>query len=124
MRNESGLTLLEVVISMVVLSIGLIGLAPMVVLSIRGNTVSRDVQSVANIARDKIEFYKSLEPLPPLPFELVEQQGEYSITTVIDDSTVDSLLVDELCELQLTITWSDDFGVTHSSSYKTYLEKK
>ncbi|MCH7691390.1 MAG: prepilin-type N-terminal cleavage/methylation domain-containing protein, partial [candidate division Zixibacteria bacterium] len=39
--NQKGLSLLEVMISMILLALGLLAMAPMIVLSIEGNNISR-----------------------------------------------------------------------------------
>ena len=51
--NQNGLSLLEVLISMLLLALGLLTLAPMVVISIEGNNISRDVLTVSEMAKEK-----------------------------------------------------------------------
>lgn len=53
--NNSGFTLLEILIAMVIFSIGLLGVAKMQISSIQGNAYSQDVTEATFIAKDKIE---------------------------------------------------------------------
>ena len=64
--NESGAGLLEVLVGMLVIAIGLMGLAPMLALSIDGNSIARDNNVVANLLKEKIEFYEGL-PTSSMP---------------------------------------------------------
>ncbi|KAA3634260.1 MAG: prepilin-type N-terminal cleavage/methylation domain-containing protein [Calditrichaeota bacterium] len=123
--NESGLTLLEVLVSLIILSIGILGLGPMVVLSIDGNNISEDMIIVSNLAKDKIEEYENLALLPPMPYEESETdiQGVYNRYTVLYDNSSDSSLSDNLCQLKVVIAWEDKSGQIRSTTYSTYLEK-
>lgn len=125
--NQNGVSLLEVLISVTILTVGLLGFAPMVVLSVEGNTVSRDSQAVANMARDRMEFYRGQATLPSLPFTEfetnVDSTGFDRMTTIID-STSDSTLTGGLCQIDVLISWQDVSGVARASHYVTYLESR
>ncbi len=129
-RNDRGLTLLEVLISMLVISIGVLGLAPLVVLSVNANDMSRDVLAVSELAKEKIEFYENSSALPALPYYEVEDDlGEgtydrlYDRTTYIWDNTTDTLVPPNLCHIQVTIAWTDIQGLSHTSVCTTVLDK-
>ncbi len=53
--NDSGFTLMEILIAMVIFSIGLLGVAKMQISSIQGNAYSQEVTDATVIAKDKIE---------------------------------------------------------------------
>lgn len=126
MKNENGLTLLEVLVSMFILAVGILGLAPMVVLSIEGNNISRDVLSVSSIAKEKLEYYQGLNHMPAVPFTESEQeiQGVYDRTTIIWDNTTDSLVPDGVYQIVVAINWTDKIGVSRSTTYTTLIEKR
>ena len=65
LSGDRGLSLLEVLISMLVLSIGILGLAPMIVLSIEGNTISRDYSIASELAKEQLEYYEGVDWLMP-----------------------------------------------------------
>lgn len=123
-KNESGLTLLEVMISMIVLSIGFLGLAPMVVLSIEGNNISRSVMNVSGVAKQQIEFYKSMPSLPTAPFTQADTNSTdgYTMTTYINDNASDTTIPDGLNRIDIIIDWTDNQGVGRTTSYSTFLD--
>lgn len=125
MKNENGLTLLEVLVSMFILAVGILGLAPMVVMSIEGNNISRDVLSVSSIAKEKLEYYQGLDPMPAVPFTESEHEihGVYDRTTIIWDNTTDSLVPDGVYQIVVAIDWIDKVGVSRSTTYTTLIEK-
>ena len=55
-RGDEGLTLLEVMISMVILAIGLIGLLVMQIMAMKSGRVGRHVTDAARIAQDQMEL--------------------------------------------------------------------
>ena len=123
--NQDGITLLEVLVSMLVLSLGLLSLAPMVVLSIEGNNISRDAIIVSNLAKERIEYYKGLNTLPTIPFTSYEYnlQGDYERLTYISDSATDTLVPGGLARVDVTINWVDNSNVNRSTSYTTFIER-
>ena len=121
--NQSGLSLLEVLISMLLLALGLLTLAPMVVVSIEGNNISRDVLTVSEMAKEKIEYYKGIDPFPPVP--LIESEtniyGGYDRTTYVDDNASDSTIPSGLYRVKVAITWTDKSGVARNANYSTLM---
>lgn len=126
MKNEQGISLIEVLVSMIILTIGLLGLAPLVVMSIESNSTSRDAMSVSNLAKETIETYENAASLPPLPFEREETglAGGYNRSTRIWDNTVDTLIPAGLCRMEVVVSWQDKLGVQRSASYSTLLDKE
>lgn len=121
--NQKGLSLLEVLVSMLLLALGLLTLAPMVVISIEGNNISRDVMAVSEMAKEKIEYYKGLDPLPTLPFVENETNiyGGYDRSTSLLDNSSDGTIPVGLCKVLISITWTDKSGVARSTNYSTYI---
>ena len=120
--NAKGMTLLEALISMIILSLGLFGLAPMIVLSIESNNISQDMSSISNLAREKLEYFASSGSLPAyLPYQEVEEgvSGSYHRVTYIWDNSVDSTLPDGVCNVNVAIAWIDKSGVTRLSEYSS-----
>ncbi len=124
-HNEKGLSLLEVMVSMIILSIGILGMAPLLVLSVDGNNTSNDMLTVSNLAKDRIEFFETLSPLPAMPFKETEANlGDgYNRYTVMYDNATDSTLSENICHLEVTISWINKSGNSRSTKYSTYIEK-
>ncbi len=53
--NTSGFTLIEILIAMVIFSIGLLAVAKMQISSIQGNSYSQEVTDATILAKDKVE---------------------------------------------------------------------
>jgi len=82
-QNNKGFTLIEVLVAMVILSIGLLGTAALLTGIIRGNQVSNRITAATTLAQDKMENIKSViyskaasEPRAflPSPYEKYERQ--------------------------------------------------
>ena len=123
MNNDKGLSLLEVLVAMIILAMGVLGLAPMVVMSIEGNNISRDVLVVSSLAAEKLEYYESLDVLPEVPYTETETdlEGNYTRNTSIQDNTTDAAIPEGVCQIDVTITWTDKTGVDRSTTYSTLL---
>ena len=80
MKHEDGFTLIEVLVAIVVLSIGLLGVAAMQVTAIRVNSSSNTLTQATNVAQDQ------LERLMVLPFNHADLQdaipGDNLVTTI------------------------------------------
>ncbi len=59
--NKTGLTLIEVLIALTILSIGLLGVAMMQVMSISGNTFSREMVVATELSQDILEKLSTFE---------------------------------------------------------------
>ena len=92
-KNERGYTLIEVLITMAVLSIGILGVSAMQISSINGNASARGVTEAANIAAQQVERLKALPfthpDLSDTSGDVEHQapdQGRYAVSwTVIDN---------------------------------------
>ena len=58
MKDQKGFTLLEVLISIIILSVALLALAGLQVISIRGNSFGGTMTEAITLARDRIEDMK------------------------------------------------------------------
>ncbi len=59
-KGNTGFTLIEVLIALVIFAIGILGVAALQSGSIRGNTSARGVTDIALIATDRLEMLRSL----------------------------------------------------------------
>ena len=113
MQNEKGLTLPEVLVAMVVLSLGLLALAKMQITATQVNAASGRLTQGTAFAQDKVE---QLMALPYADAKLDDQTpvGEvttytetrpaqgYTITWRVDQDTATSVKT-----INLQVTWSD-----------------
>ncbi|MFQ6002508.1 MAG: prepilin-type N-terminal cleavage/methylation domain-containing protein [Candidatus Zixiibacteriota bacterium] len=123
--NEKGITLLEVLIAMLILAFGVLALAPMIVISIYGNTYSNQVTVADAIAQDRLEEIKTWSEVNPIPYAdtLSSIQGIFTRETLINDSTTDPSIPNGVYEIQVNVTWTDQKQLPRSVSYLTYKAK-
>jgi type II secretory pathway pseudopilin PulG len=122
---ENGVGLLEVLVSILVLSIGILGLAPLIVLSIEGNIISRDNSDAAQLLKEKIEYYEALDSLPTLPYNETEAgiDSIFSRSITLKDNTTDSLVPVGLCQIDVVISWLDNQNVQRATTYSSFIVK-
>jgi type IV pilus assembly protein PilV len=121
--GQKGFTLLEALVAMIILAIGILGLAPMLVLSMQGNQFSRDVTDAAYLAQGKIEQLKNQFTISPIPFSETTNSGVYTRTVNVSDQTIDSSIPPGVYRISVTVTWTDKEGKGHSANYLTYKVK-
>ncbi|MEW6412633.1 MAG: prepilin-type N-terminal cleavage/methylation domain-containing protein [Candidatus Zixiibacteriota bacterium] len=131
--EDHGLSLLEVLISMVVLAVGILGLAPMVVLSIEGNSISRDFSIATELAKQQLERYEAMGVLMPadvsqpetfeLPMETVSLTDTLGYQRRIILTPADAVASNppSLCKVDVIIQWTDKMGTPRSTKHSTYM---
>ena len=121
-KNEKGFTLIEVMISMVILAIGILGLAPLMVLSIYSNTYSQDLTRATSVAQDRIEQLKNQGNFASMPYNEgpTTVYGTYNRTIRVDDTSTDGTVPAGVYRIKVTIAWTDDKGLARSVDYYTY----
>ncbi|RKX29420.1 MAG: hypothetical protein DRP47_01880 [Candidatus Zixiibacteriota bacterium] len=123
--DNNGVGLLEVMVSMIIISIGLLGLAPLVVTSIEGNVISQDISTAGNLIKQSIEFYEGLDSISSVPLYISEDglQNRFLRTTHIWDNTTDTLVPNDVYCIEVDVSWVDHKSVSHSRNYSTYILK-
>ena len=126
LRNEKGVTLLEVLVAMIILAFGVLSLAPMIVISMIGNSYSNQVTIADAIAQDRLEEIKTWSEVDPIPYSetISNIQGIFTRETLIDDSTTDASIPAGVYEIQVTVSSTDHKQLPRSVSYFTYNAKK
>jgi prepilin-type N-terminal cleavage/methylation domain-containing protein len=125
LRNQRGLTLPEVLASMVVLSLGILGLAPMMAVSIDGSVLAENVTTVVSSAQEKVEAMLAEGMTEPVPYTDVElyDGGKYTITTVVTDATVDTIIPDHVYKIDVSVAWTEKGDLNRSMGFVTYMQK-
>src|SRR4030095_10845162 len=114
MQNEKGLTLLEVLVAMVVLSLGLLALTKMQITAVQVNAASGRLTQGTAFAQDKLEQLMALPYTDPqlddqtpvgqsTPYTETRPAQGYTITWQVDQ---DALAVG-VKTINLTVTWSN-----------------
>jgi len=110
-NGENGFTLIEVMIALVIFSIGVLGLAAMQIDFIRGNATARGVTEAASQASDKMEELMD----PNVAYDSVvsstapETAGGYTLNWTVTNPDMDSdgVADTDYKHIQLTVSWND-----------------
>jgi type IV pilus assembly protein PilV len=123
--NQKGISLLEVMIAMLILAFGVLGLAPMIVVSMFGNSYSNQVTIADAIAMDRFEEIQTWYHIAPLPYTqtLNNVRRIFTRQTQIDDSTTDGTVPPGVYRIQVTVSWTDQEQVPRTITYFTYKAK-
>lgn len=125
LRNEKGVTLLEVLVAMILLAFGVLGLAPMIVISMFGNSYSNQVSVADAIAQDRLEEIKTWSEVKPIPYSQTvnDIHGTFTRETLVGDATTDASIPNGVYRIQVNVTWTDQKQLSRSVSYFTYKAK-
>ena len=124
-RSESGLTMVELLAAVMVLSIGVLGLAPLMALSVRGSVRGENVTTVVAAAQQMIEKKIGAVGFPTIPYVQSEtfDNGKYATTTTVTDRTFDSSVPEHVYRVNVLVLWTDDLGVDREMTFTTFTTK-
>ncbi len=131
-RNDRGLSLLEVMVAMIVLAVGILGLAPMVVLSIEGNSISRDFTIATELAKDALERYEAsgtLMPAAPAPALPTDSLGDSLIylpdtlgySRIVTFRAAEHINPPNLIQVTIDVSWTDKLGKVRAMRHSTLM---
>jgi Tfp pilus assembly protein PilV len=120
--QKKGITILEVLISMVILAFGILALAPMVVFPLHSNSCSSEITTANALVQARMEELKSATGFNPLPWDTLETQlyNIYTRETRVDDRTTDGTIPLGVYRIRVNVSWTDQKGKARSISYYTY----
>ena len=122
--NESGFTLIEVMVSIIILSIGVLGLAPLMAVSVTGNSFSSEATRANVIAQDKIEELKNVVSLGAMPrVDTATVDGRYHYSARVDDTGSDGTVPAGVYKIYIRVNWTDQAGVARRLEFFTYKTK-
>lgn len=121
-NNQTGFTLLEVLIATVILAIGLLGVAALQLTAISGNAFGHKLNEATERIETKIEQYRNtpfddIVSEPNLPAD-----GEgYTLSSVVTNGVP---IADETKTVVVTVSWTDDTTTKdHQISFSTIISK-
>lgn len=115
--NHHGFTLIEVLIGLVILAIGLLAVAGMQLISIKGNYFSSSLTQATILAQDKMEELKNL---PYANLSSGQDTKNQSGTTFLRQFTMLDT-TSAIKTITVTVHWTDKVG--HSISLTTLRAK-
>jgi prepilin-type N-terminal cleavage/methylation domain-containing protein len=122
--HDSGFTLIEVMVSIVILSIGVLGLAPLMAVSVTGNSFSNEATRANVIAQDKIEELKNVVSFGAIPrVDTATVDSRYHYTARVDDTGSDGSVPAGVYKIHVQVNWTDQAGVDRRLEFFTYKTK-
>ncbi len=105
--SKEGFTLIEVLTSMVIFSIGVLGLAPLIIATIQGNSFGDDMTRATLLAQGKIEELRNVN------YDLMSS-GQDTVGTVQRQWTVQKDVPSiGISQITVQTSWVDEEGNTH-----------
>ena len=124
LRVQNGFTLIEVMVSIVILAIGLLGLAPMMAISITGNSFANEATQATIIAQDKIEELKNTVAFGAIPtIDSTDVDAQYSMVSRVDDTASDGTVPAGVYKIFVRVYWTDQADVSRRLEFFTYRTK-
>ena len=123
-QSDKGFTIIEVLIAIVILSVGLLGMASLTIGIIKGNKVSNDLTMAATCAQDKLEDFQRLG-YSGIPATTTTDTEDYNSITWYENykretlTTVDSPATN-MKTITVTVYWDSD---AHFVALKTILSR-
>ena len=116
--NQRGFTLLEVLVCLVIFSVGLLSIGAMQALSIKNNSFGANVTQATQLVKAELEYLKDL---PPTSSELFIGSNVRTISGTI--FSLRRIVADRSGNLELTVSvlWKD--WTDHSITLKTLRPK-
>ena len=123
--NARGLSLLEVLVAMLILAIGLLGLAPMMTMSIFGNTFSNETGSANAIAHQKVESLINRSTYGVMPYHITADSvnGLYSVEEWVTDDATDATVPAGIFKISVSVVWNDKQGQQRTTNFSTFKSK-
>ena len=109
-RSKKGITLLEVMASMVIFSLGLLMLVPLMMVTITANDSANDMSRATLFAQQKLEELRNASVLA---------SGSDSIENMSRTWTVETI-TSNLKKITVNVTWQDEMNRAHHVQTITY----
>ena len=124
-NSQSGLSLLEVLVAMMILAIGLLGLAPMMTMSMYGNSFSNETGTARALAHQKVESLINRGDYGVMPYHLTADSvnGLYSVEEWVTDEMSDGTVPAGVYKISVTVLWNDKQGNKRITSFSTFKSK-
>jgi len=122
LTKSKGFTLIEMLISLVILAISLLALAGLMSITTRNNSFGGHITEAATFAQDKLEEFRALRPQPPPVGDIPEGQGSDQRTGATGINYTRNWNVTTLGNIriiEISINWND--RINHSITLRSVI---
>jgi len=122
LSNDSGISYIDLMLALVVLTIGVLALADLQTISARGNNSSQSMSAAITVAEAKLEaikgtLYGNIVAEAPTP---VTASG---LTFTRQVTVTSNSPVANVKTVKVIVTWSDSAGITHTVPMATIVSQ-
>lgn len=123
LSRQNGVTLLEVLVSTLILGLAMLSLAPLMVLSVKSNGNSRDRSVAMQLAKEKLESLETSDELDLLPptEEEINLNEKFTRTTIVADHAIDSLIPEDRYKVTVIVSWVSVDQYANSTKLSTLI---
>jgi len=114
LKKDDGFTMLEVMIGLVIFTLGLVLLSSMMMISLKANKWSDRTTQTVQLIRDKIEEAKNTDPA-------LMNDGSDVVNGIARSWTFNDV-TNNLKELEVIVTWHDEREAAHACTTTTFLQ--
>ncbi len=122
LNKSKGFTLIEMLISLVIMAISLLALAGLMSITTKNNSFGGHITEAATFAQDKLEEFRALRPQAPPLGDIPEGQGSDQRTGATGINYTRNWNVETNGNIRLvtiTITWND--RINHSITLRSVI---
>ena len=124
--NKKGMSLIEVMAAMLILAVGILGLAPLMVITMDANSFSNELTQANTVAQDKIEQLRNVTSFSPLPYTQYDYNvlNRYVMVTTVDGAETDPTVPSGVYRIHVNVSWIDHNNLPRSIDYRTFTTKQ
>jgi len=124
-RCQKGVTMLEVMVSILILTIGVLGLAPLIGIAVHNNSYANELTIANNLAQKELESLMAQQTYGALPFLQTKDSvsGTFQVNRRVDDNTVLASVPPGVYKLSVNIQWTDGKQKKRSIDYSIFKPK-
>lgn len=115
--NKKGFTLVEVLIGLIILTIGLLAIAGLQITSVRGNFFSHYMTQASYVGQDRLEFLDNLPIDAPQLQPGNYNEGTITISGIVFNRTYTVNVNGDLRTVSYRVSWND--GMNRNISFST-----
>lgn len=121
LAGNPGFSFIDVMLALVVLTIGMLALADLQIVSLKGNTATQYTAAAANIAEQKLEALKGMVYTSVVAETAIPVTDASGLTFTRQVTVVNGPIAGSTKTVTVIVTWTDRAGLLHTVSLATII---